>query len=578
MLFLRFKVRTLTFYVLVSIEKVINSESFLVFNVLYYISGKLIIPPFQTIVQSEKYGPVELMEAHIFDGGLAVLSTTMNSALVEIMDEHDDLSYVNERHLASRKISGYESEGKSEGNNSRDFNRHSPYFAIITPLPTASHANIFQVSFCTIAVLSRLHTESRRPEVFLSTKDASVVIIDTVNLKIVDVDCRAQLSAPIISMSFAPNGRFLGCYLKDGTLTVISTAFDTKVLDFDTKDVSSSPPKELKWCGEDSIVVHWKDLGVMMVGPFGDWIRFSYENSSNLFIVPEVDCCRVFTDKCVEILQRVHPDTADLFCIGSIQPPSLLLDASDAFESGSSSADEAARAITRTGLLNEAIGGCAKAALREFDITKQKRLLRAASYGMHFSFRAVDNNDDDNSKDDKGRGSPSAVAMAFVNVAKKLRVLNALREKKVGLPLTSSEYEGLSSSGIIARLVAIQCPSLATSLCDYLKLDRSIMAFARAARASAVVASSQNLSDSETADAAIAILKEDTSDDVATGGSSRSATRGRYATVALAAFRAGRSGVASRLLKLETSPTDLVPALIAIENFAEAAKCSIKAR
>lgn len=548
----------------------------------------MIIPPFPTIQQSERQGPVELIEAHVFDGGLAVLSTTMHSALIEILDEHDDPSYFEGRHVASRKVSG-----RSGGTDVLDamFNEMQtdsscppPHFAIVTPLPTASYASYQACRYCSIAVLSRVHTASRRPEVFLSTADNSVVIVDTTSMEIVDVDCRARISAPIVSMSFAPNGRFLSCFLKDLTLTVISTSFETKVLDFDTSGVASSPPKELQWCGEDSIVLHWKNLGVLMVGPYGDWLRFSYDDTSNLFIVPEMDCCRVCTDSTTEILQRVPPATADLFRIGSIEPSSLLLDASDAFDAGSSAADEAARAITRTGMLTDAIEACTDAAVSEYDVPTQKRLLRAASYGMHFSFRNLDGGADgseydittgEEKYDSSSDPSPKPVAIKFVAMAKKLRILNALRDPKVGFVLTSIQYDALSSSGLIARLVAMQRPALATSICGYLSLDKSILAFAKASRASALVASSKSLSDAEAADAAIKILNEDLA-----GGSTESPSsgKGRYATVALAAFRAGRVGVATRLLKLEKSVTDKVPALIAIGNFTEAAREAVQAR
>ena len=475
----------------------------------------------------------------------------------------DDPSYVEGRHLSSRQVNGYGTgisanlvdEGKLSND---DFSCPPPFFALITPLPTASYASLHSCKYCTLGVLSRLYSESRRPEVFLSTADDSIVIVETVSLKMVDVDCRARISSPIVSMSFAPNGRFISCFLKDGTLTVISTAFDTKVLDFDTSGVSSSPPKELKWVGEDSLCLYWKGLGVLLVGPFGDWLRFSYEDASNLFIVPEIDCCRVFTDNSVDIIQRVHPETADMFRIGSIEPSSLLLDASDAFESGSSSADEAARAITKTGLLIEAIEACTEAAVREFDISNQKRLLQAASYGMHFSFRVTSKEEGEVKTDP----APSPSALKFVSIAKKLRVLNAVRDRSIGFPLTSHRYESLSHSGLIARLVAIQCPTLATSLCSYLKLEKSVVAYAQASRASAVVAASGDLSDADAADAAIKILNG--------GGKSnrRGANRGRFASVALAAFRVGRSAVASRLLRLETSTTEKVPALTGMNLFA----------
>jgi hypothetical protein len=72
--------------------------------------------------------------------------------------------------------------------------------------------------------------------------------------------------------------------------------------------------------------------------------------------------------------------TTLLLRIGSIEPSAMLLDATDAFESGSAASDEAAR-FTKTGMLHEAIESCAEAAAKEFDIATQKRLLRAVCSG-----------------------------------------------------------------------------------------------------------------------------------------------------------------------------------------------------
>lgn len=47
-------------------------------------------------------------------------------------------------------------------------------------------------------------------------------------------------------------------------LTVISTSFETKVLDFDTSEGATTPPLALEWCGEDSVVLHWKSMGILM--------------------------------------------------------------------------------------------------------------------------------------------------------------------------------------------------------------------------------------------------------------------------------------------------------------------------
>lgn len=336
----------------------------------------------------------------------------------------------------------------------------------------------------------------------------------------------------------------------------------------------------------DSVVLHWKNLGVLMVGPYGDWLRFPYENQGNLYLIPEIDCCRVITDVSVEILQRVPPATALLLRIGSIEPSAMLLDASDAFESGSTASDEAARAITKTGMLTEAIEGCADAAAKEFDILTQKRLLRAASFGMHFSFK------DDRKEnrmimggklhDDDVDGTvtmPSSTTRKFVATARKLRILNSLRNPEVGLVVTSAQYDAISSTGIIARLIAVKKPALAASVSKYLSLPKSVQLYARASKAAAFVAAAKDRSDADTAQGAIQIIHEDSSNESAgSQGASSVMNRGAYAAVAMAANKAGRPGVANLLLMLETSVADKVPALISTGSYADAVAVATTAR
>jgi len=436
-----------------------------------------------------------------------------------------------------------------------------------------------------IAALSRTRTTSRHPDVFLSTSDNSVIVVNTVTCEITDVDCRARISAPIVDMTFAPNGRFLACFTQSSMLTVISTSFETKVLDFDTTEGASKPPLQMIWCGEDSVVLHWKNLGVLMVGPYGDWLRFPYEDSENIFLIPEIDCCRVMTDSSVEILQRVPPSTALLLRIGSIEPSAMLLDASDAFNSGSTASEEAARAIVKTGALIEAIETCTEAATKEFDIATQKRLLGAASYGMHFSYKELEERSclmggPLEGSDEESRIRPSYTTVKFVTAARKLRILNALRDPKVGFVLTSSQYDSITPTGLVARLISMKRPALATSISKYLSLPKSVQLYARASRAAALVASdvNRNHSDAEIADAAIRIVNEDDLSSSKSNSAVSSVNRGGYATVALAANKAGRPGVANLLLMLESSVADKVPALISTGSYADAMAVATTAR
>lgn len=553
----------------------------------YSLSGKAILPPFHILNDTAKgSGTLELMEATIFDGGVAVLGANMSCALVELLNsgEDGDDAYRMGCHVAARIVRALDwDEETSIADDSRTSNldaglgvgsdyhplldsNTAMHYAIITPLATATHAKKDYISYTSIAVLPRVHTQSRHPEVFLGTSNNSVIICDTSSKGgIMDVLCQERIGSPIVQMKFAPNGRFLACFTQKSIMTVISTNFETKVLDFDTSDGTSDLPHNMEWCGEDSVVLHWKNLGVLMVGPYGDWLRYPYSGVQNVHLCAESDCCRVISDNRVEILQRVPPTTAAMLRIGSIEPSALLLDANDAFEKGSPASDEAARAITRTGMLMDAIEVCIDAASKEFDIGMQKRLLKAASYGMHFDYKDGNTTTILGGKTksvNKNNVRPSEVALHFVETAKKIRVLNALRHPSIGIAMTAYQYDSIEATGVIARLIAMKRPALATALATYLQLDEAVRSYARASRAAAFVATDVGKSDSETTDAAIRILNTDVKNPLM--------NRGAYATVALAANKVGRQGVANLLLTLESSITDKVPGLTAIGLYADA--------
>ena len=550
----------------------------------YDLTGEVLLPPFFILPRGDGQG-TDLFQACIFEGGAAVLSTAKHSAIVEFLDDHDDPMYFNTAHLGARKVlppSYISTDFGGIGLN----DSMPPFCGLVTFLPTATFASANFLSYSAIAVLSRTKTASRHPEVFLSTNDNSVVVVNAATTEIKDLDCRARISSPIVEMTFAPNGRFLACYSENSMLTVISSTFETKVLDFDTSEGSTQPPLEIRWCGEDSVVLHWKNLGVLMVGPYGDWLRFPYENHGNLYLIPEIDCCRVISDTSVEMLQRVPPATALLLRIGSIEPAAMLLDASDAFDNGSTSSDEAARAITKTGMILEAIEGCADAAAKEFDIATQKRLLSAASYGMHFTFKnskgsrnIMGGNVHEDPEDESISIMPSRTTLKFVETGKKLRILNALRNPSVGVVLTSAQYDAITPVGVIARLIAVKKPALATSISKYLHLPKSVQLYARASKATAFIASAKNRSDADIAEGAIRIITEEKSGTKdASKYTSSIINRGGYATVAMASTKAGRPGVASLLLLLETSVADKVPALLSIGSYVDAVAVATSAR
>ena len=152
-----------------------------------------------------------------------------------------------------------------------------------------------------------------------------------------DQQLQESLGAPVVMMSIAPNGRFMACFLANGVLTVMSTSFGNKILDFDTS--STRKPLQMGWCGEDAVLLSWSGF-LLMVGPFGHWLQFPYAGVPT-HVVPEADGVRVFTPKGCEMLQRVPPATDSIRRIFSTDPAALLYDAMERFEDGDVKADDA---------------------------------------------------------------------------------------------------------------------------------------------------------------------------------------------------------------------------------------------
>jgi len=521
---------------------------------LYDLTGELLMEPF---LLGERGSVVQ--KAIVYASGVAILLQDQNSILCEFSRE----TLTDSMH--AKRIPS----------------RLSEWSVFVTPLPTAERAQKHFHTYITLCVIEGKFVDHGYPEVMLSTSDRSIVVCRTDTLSVVDVDCRTTMSSPIVDMVPAPNGRFLACFLESCLLAVIGVTFEQNVLEFDTSDGSAMPPQALAWCGEDSVLLHWKKKGVLMVGPLGDYVQFPFDDDS-LHLMAEMDCCRVISDTSIQILQRVPKETASLLCIGSIDEAALLVDAADAFAAGSPSSEETARAIEESGKLSAAMESCLEAALREFDIDSQKRLLRATSYGMHFQYRddenAVLGGPVDGDEVDNPRVRPNGTARNFVEAARKLRILNALRNPSVGIVVTAAQYDSMTAIGVVARLIAVKKAALASSISAYLGLPRLVQLHVRAARASALFDGATHVpyTDAQLAEAAVKIISDNVKENPTTSDSSLH--RGAYATVSRAANKAGRPGVAKLLLTLESSVADKVPVLLETGAYAEAMAVATQAR
>ncbi len=162
----------------------------------------------------------------------------------------------------------------------------------------------------------------------------------------------------------------------------------------------------------------------------------------------DYDGVRILANDTCDFLQKVPDVTEDVFRLGADSAASILLDAVEQLEMQSPKADDNIQLIRPN--LVEAVDACVNAAGQEFSTHWQKQLLKAASFGK--SVLDIYNSDD------------------FVDMCETLRVLNAVRFFEIGLPLSYEQYQRLSPTGLIARLLNRHEYLLALRIAGYLRL------------------------------------------------------------------------------------------------------------
>ena len=384
-----------------------------------------------------------------------------------------------------------------------------------------------------IALIDGSLTSHGRAEVLLGHSDATIIVLDAGGE---DEPGVVSLSTPPLSITVSFTGDAIALFGENGTLSAWNTNFSQQFVEFDTK--AEEAPSQVVFCGDSAIALAWGS-GILIVGPHSEDLRLEFDGEDAIVLVGELDGLRVLGVNTHEFVQQVPDALAALHGIVSSAPSATLLDAATSFSEGDALCDDLIRdlcagddsvrpPIPPGATLARAVQGCMDAALAEWDTEEQRKLLRAAAYGKAFN--------------------PSAFSReAFPMTCYRLRVLNALRDSDVGLPLTAPQLETLSPAVVIDRLLARHNHRLALSLASYLSLpasrDKALVHWA-----CAKVKASRGVSDEALAH-------------VITRRLTRVAAVS-YADIAAAADAAGRRLLATLLLDHEPRAADRVPILL----------------
>eukprot|EP01012_Entosiphon_sulcatum_P000743 TRINITY_DN10128_c0_g1_i1.p1 TRINITY_DN10128_c0_g1~~TRINITY_DN10128_c0_g1_i1.p1 ORF type:complete len:838 (-),score=192.58 TRINITY_DN10128_c0_g1_i1:55-2568(-) len=330
-------------------------------------------------------------------------------------------------------------------------------------------------------------------------------------------------------VAVSPDGTFVATFDDKGKLRVTRNDFSGVLSEFDTE--SERPPSQLCWCARDAVVCIWQpelvdssQSLVLIVGPTGQHENFQPDGA--VFCVSEIDGLRIIDNFNSEFLQRVPKPTMDAFLIGSTKPSAALFDAWMEFENRSASSVKNVRNIGSK--LNEAVTACIEAAGHEFDPANQRKCLKAAAYGKCFC-EYFDSDE-------------------FLDMCKKLRVLNAVREKAIGIPLTVAQFDALTIDGLVDRLISRHLHLVARKICEYYNVKKGIEKVL-VHWACAKVRSNTSHDDQAVTDLVVQKLS--------TSGCTPS-----YVQVASTAFQEGKRNQAIMLLDHEPKASEQVPLLL----------------
>ncbi|XP_069589940.1 vacuolar protein sorting-associated protein 16 homolog [Ranitomeya imitator] len=357
-------------------------------------------------------------------------------------------------------------------------------------------------------------------------------LLDNTAVSVITLPGLSPLSGTYLHMSVSFHYKYLAVFTDTGYIWLGTSSLKEKLCDL-TSDIKQ-PPKQMSWCirprsKQVAVVVLWHKM-LLVAGCAKENILFPLEEET--FIVSELDGVRLISHSTHEFLHEIPKSTEEMFKIASMAPGALLMEAQKEYEKESQKADDYLREIKDQNLLPVAVAKCIEAAGYEHSSEMQKSLLRAASFGKCF----LDSY------------SPSD----FVTMCHDLRVLNAINDYQIGMPLTIGQYKQLTVPVLLDRLVLRRLYPLAVKICEHLKIPEFQGVSRILAHWACYKVQQKEKSDEEVAQAINQKLGD-------TAGIS-------YSEIASKACDCGRTELAIKLLEYEPKSEDQVPLLLKMKR------------
>ncbi|KAL6779789.1 VPS16 [Auxenochlorella protothecoides x Auxenochlorella symbiontica] len=281
----------------------------------------------------------------------------------------------------------------------------------------------------------------------------------------------APTPGPVLHLEASLDGMHVAAFCEDGSIRVWAAEHLDVVTSLALADTASSLsedlgmetppdalPDALAWAGSRALVLSWEGVGLLLVGLGGAarWRAHPPGAGPRPALSPEPDGLRLAGGAAHWLLRAVPPAQRSVLEMGSLEPGALLFDARRLYEAGDARATAELLELVRAGTLPAAVAACLAAAAAELDPARQEALLRAACYGR--AFLGIDPALP-NAADVPGLGRRDAL-----EVARSLRVLNALHDPEVGIPITMEQLEAEGWEPLVRRLVRRRHYHLALSV------------------------------------------------------------------------------------------------------------------
>lgn len=270
------------------------------------------------------------------------------------------------------------------------------------------------------------------------------------------------------------------------------------------------------------IVVTYNSL-LLIIGLNGELCTYTYDEE--IILIPEMDGLRLISNGCHEMLQNIPKPILNTFAINSQESSSFLFEAYKQFQQRSHKSDEYLTLAKCQ--IEKSVEDCINAACYDFDPSIQKSLMGAAYFGKSFIHKY--NTDE------------------YIQKSRFIRVLNALRQENIGIPITYIQFNHLKPDVVLDRLVFRKHYGLATQIAKHLKLSESGIL-----RHWAFYKVINDTNDREIVTKVAEKLLNPLEQGV------------RYHEIAKKAIDCGRNDLAVMLLDLETNPMFQVPLLLRV--------------